>query len=36
MPGVGRGYFWQNGGAGFLLLGPLPEAELKRVADSLR
>ena len=36
MPGVGRGYFWQSGGAGYLLLGPLPDAELRRVADSLR
>lgn len=36
MPGVGRGYFWLSGNTGFLLLGPLPETELKRVADSLR
>ena len=36
MPGVGRGYFWLAGGAGYLLLAPLPDAELRRIADSLR
>ncbi len=36
LPGVGQGYFVRGADASYLLLGSLPEAEFKRIAESLR
>jgi outer membrane lipoprotein-sorting protein len=36
LPGIGQGYFVRGTDASYLLLGSLPEADLKRIADSLR